>query len=654
MYILGINAAFHDSAAALLYNGQLVAAAEEERFTGIKHGKRPIPFSTYELPFHAIYFCLEKAGIHLRDVDHIAYSFDPALLEDEQEGIDLHEKQAGNNEPLDFKKIFMEEDPASDRFEKAEDWKDIEANNNDEMGIGANEIAASTKTHVRARVAKAPAPLKEEKSGHKFLAAKPGISLDRLFMESIRRAPFHLISGWPLYLQDRYLGSKITDWEWHFVEHHLAHAASAFYPSPFDRAAVMTLDGRGERCTATFNVGKDQELIRFHEVHFPDSLGLLYEKVTSYLGFLHSSDEYKVMALASYGEPVYEKAFKQMLSITAPGTFKTSWENLEATFGQPRLKNEPLTMFHFNVARSLQKVLEDTVIELCRWAREETGEKNLCLAGGIALNCVLNGKIEALSGFEQIWVQPASGDDGTSLGAALAIQADLQPENARVFKMTHAFLGPGFSDEQIESVLINAKISFKKMENIADTVSDLLIEDKMIGWFQGAMEFGPRALGHRSILASPLHADMQKKLNQLKDREDFRPVAPAVLAEDVHDWFENARPSPFMLFVYKVKPERQNEIPAVTHVDGTARIQTVSADVSNNGLSGERAEDNNVNAAYYNLLKAFKEKTGVPILINTSFNTLGRPIVCSPKDALECFYCSPLDALVMGPYLIEK
>lgn len=582
MYILGVNAAFHDSAAALLYNGQLVAAAEEERFTGIKHGKRPVPFSTYELPYHAIYFCLEKAGIHLRDVDHIAYSFDPAILE-------------SNDKSQDDIGMFLEEKNPGEGA----------------LGIGTQATVENRKE----------------------------VDLDQMFQQSIRHAPSQLVSGWPLYLQDRFLGSKIHDWDWHFVEHHLAHAASAFYPSPFTKAAVITLDGRGEKCTATYNVGNEHQIIRFHEVHFPDSLGLLYERVTTHLGFLHSSDEYKVMALASYGEPVYEDIFKDMLYITNPGSFKTSWNDLEGLFGPARLKDEPLTLFHFNIARSLQKVLEDTVVALCRWAKKETGEKNLCLAGGIALNCVLNGKIQALAGFDNVWIQPAAGDAGTSLGAALAIQAAYQPENSRSFQMSHAFWGPEYSEQQIEAVLKDAKVAYKKLDNVAEQVADLLVEDKMIGWFQGAMEFGPRALGHRSILASPLHERMQARLNLLKDREDFRPVAPVVLEEDAKDWFEQVHPSPFMLFVYKVKKADKNRIPAVTHVDGTARIQTIN-----------KEQD----GAYYDLLTAFKKKTGVPILINTSFNTLGQPIVCSPTDALRCFFSSPLDALVMGPFLVVK
>ncbi|MDB5110430.1 MAG: carbamoyltransferase [Mucilaginibacter sp.] len=572
MYTLGINAAFHDSAACLFEDGKLIAAAEDERFTHIKHGKRPVPFSTWELPFHAIDYCLKVAGIHLSDIDHIAYSFDPYLLLGEKysnrSSIEIPLVQGGEPRPKEW----------------LNPW-------------------------------------------------------DPLFLSSIVNASRQLVDGYPHHLQKRFMGARPLKAKWHYVEHHISHAASAFHPSPFTSAAVLTVDGRGEKATTTYHTGKGTDLFRIGQVNMPHSLGLLYEQVTSYLGFLHSSDEYKVMALASYGKPEFVKDFREMVQIGQNGQYTIGNERFEERFGPARLRHEEFTGHHFNIARSLQLVLEETVLALVDWLYNETKEENLCMAGGVALNCVLNARIRDKSPFKNIWVQPAAGDSGTALGAAIWIDAKERKSTTKDFEMTHAYWGPDYSDEEIEKFIKWAKVPYKKLHNIAEETAEILAQDKIIGWYQGRMEFGPRALGSRSILASPINPAMQARLNEVKDREDFRPVAPVVLEEDAGEWFENAAYSPFMLFVYNVKPDKADKIPAVRHVDGTARIQTINRDQ---------------HPHYYDLLKAFKQKTGVPVLVNTSFNTLGKPIVCSPRDAIECFWTSPFDALVIGSYLIEK
>ena len=569
MYILGINAVFHDSAACILKDGKLLAAAEEERFTHIKHGKRPIPFSTYQLPYHAIDYCLGVAGIHLNEVDEIAYSFDPKIL-------------AGN---LNDAKVFI---PYSPVREKPED--------------GSSEW-------------------------------------DPLFLSYIINAPRQLTDGYPHHLQKRFAGAKTSLEKWHYVEHHIAHAASAFFPSPFSHAAVLTIDGRGEKTTTSYYLGEGNDLTKISEVFMPHSLGLLYEEVTSHLGFLHSSDEYKVMALASYGKPVYLNEFRSMIHVGKNGNYTISDLKLEERFGKARKRDEPFLPHHFDIAYSLQKVLEETVLQLVNWFQKETGEENLCMAGGVALNCVLNGAIREYGNFKNIWVQPASGDAGTALGAALWVHAQLRKDETKSFTMDHCYWGPEFTDEEVEKFLKWTKVPYRKLDDIAKETAAILAEDKIIGWFQGRMEFGPRALGARSILASPIHAEMQTKLNDIKDREDFRPVAPVVLESEASEWFENADQSPYMLFVYCVKPDKADKIPAVRHVDGTARIQTVNE---------------NQHPRYHALIKEFKKLTGVPVLVNTSFNTRGEPIVCTPRDAIECFWTSPFDALVINSFLLEK
>ncbi|MCE5267274.1 MAG: nodulation protein [Planctomycetaceae bacterium] len=570
MYTLGINAAFHDTAACLVRDGVVVAAAEDERFTHVKHGKRPVPFSTYELPYHAIDYCLGEANIRLADVDHVAYSFAPSLLFN-----------------------------------------------------GAPNAAVSLPMNPGAE------PLPDGRS-----------QWEPLFLCSIMNAPGHLADGVPHHLEKRFRDVRPDGpYQWHFVEHHVAHAASAFLASPFEHAALMTLDGRGELATTTYGRGDGSAIDLFQQVNMPDSLGLLYERLTAHLGFLHSSDEYKVMALASFGKPSYLKAFHEIIHVENDGGYHIDSRNLAERFGPPRHRGEPLEQRHFDIASSLQVALEQTVLELSHWLHRATGEHCLAMAGGVALNCVMNARIRDHGPFKHVWVQPAAGDAGTALGAAMWVDARQRAGSPRQYQMDHAFLGPAYSDADIEEFLRWSKLPYRKLDDVVGRAADLLVQNKVLGWFQSRMEFGPRALGARSILASPIDPAMQARLNDIKDREDFRPVAPVVLEEDADEWFVDARPSPFMLFVFDVRPEKAPLIPAVSHVDGTARIQTINR---------------RQNPMYYDLIRAFKQRTGVPVLVNTSFNTRGEPIVCTPRDAIESYLTSPLDSLVIGSFLLEK
>jgi carbamoyltransferase len=567
MRTLGINAVYHDSAACLVEDGHVVAAAEEERFTRIKHGKRPLPFSTRELPYHAVDFCLSAAGIDLADVDHVAYSFNPKLLSKTKE-------------------LRLPVEPSA--FPTKRSW------------------------------------------------VSPWEPLQLAYVLNAER---QLVDGAPHHLKKRYTRAKSERrWRWHFVEHHLAHEASAFLAAPFAEAAVMTLDGRGELATTSYGHFSGRAYKRLGQVCMPHSLGLLYERVTDYLGFLHSSDEYKVMALASYGEPAYAGAFRDMVSIGRDGEYTVAQADLRELFGPARSRGGPMEKRHFDIARSLQLVLEESAVALARWLKERTGAEHLCMAGGVALNCVMNARIRDAGGFRRVWVQPAAGDAGTALGAALWTDWAEHAREKR-WTMEHAFLGPQYPAEEIEAFLRRGKIRYRKAADVAEEAARLLAQDRIVGWFQGRMEFGPRALGARSILASPLSPDMQQRLNEIKDREDFRPVAPVVLEEEAPSWFVRAEASPFMLFVYEVAPDKAARIPAVRHVDGTARIQTIA-----------RAQ----NPLYYDLVRAFQRLTGVPVLVNTSFNTRAEPVVCTPRDAVECFATSPIDALAIGPFVLEK
>jgi carbamoyltransferase len=597
MITLGINAAFHDSAAAIVVDGITIAAAEEERFSRIKHGKRPVPFSAWELPFNAIDFCLAQAGVTLADVDHIAYSFDPREFLGDRASLD----EAMNTS------ITL---PLHPSHKPGDEWEN---------------------------------------------------PWDPLFAAFIVNAPGQLADGAPHHLQQRFKGvsEEQLRQRWHFVNHHTCHQASAFLAAPFSRCAVMTLDGRGEHASTTYGIYRDDTYQSLGEVVMPHSLGMLYERVTDHLGFLHSSDEYKVMALAALGKPIHREALLQHVRVGQDGSYSIGDVDLEALVGPKRQRGGELTQAHFDLTASLQVVLEETVLQLASWLREASGERHLAMAGGVALNCVMNAKLRDQGPFESVWVQPAAGDAGTALGAALwidsreraaATSADASFGITRLapkrWQMDHAYLGPAYDDDAIERALSWAKLPYRKLddtEDIAATTAQLLADDKMIGWYQGRMEFGPRALGSRSILASPIDPDMQARLNELKDREDFRPVAPAVLAEAAGDWFEpadaNGGRSPFMLFVYGVKAGQGERIPSACHTDKTARVQTVHADS---------------NPRFHALLKAFEQLTGVPVLVNTSFNVRGEPIVCTPRDAIEAFYSTPLDALVIGSFLVEK
>lgn len=565
MITLGINAVYHDSAAAIVVDGQVVAAAEEERFTRIKHAKRPVPFSAWELPFHAIDFCLERAGIDLAEVDHIGYSFDPALL----------------------------------------------------GGALPESLVLPMAPSERGGLA----------------------PWEPLLLSYVVNAERQLVDGAPHHIRRRFARAKRErHWQWHFLAHHLCHEASAFLAAPFGQAAVMTLDGRGENTATSFGHYKDGRYQRLQQVPLPHSLGLLYEDVTDYLGFLRSSDEYKVMALASFGTPVHADAFRDIVSVSGDGRYAVQPPRLTDRFGPPRERGEPLTRKHFDLACSLQLVLEESVLRLARWLKEATGAEDLCMAGGVALNCVLNARLRDAHIFRRVWVQPAAGDAGTALGAALWLDWNARGFD-RGYSMEHAYLGPEYSDGEIEAFLRRAKLSFRRLDNVAEEAADLLADDRIVGWFQGRMEFGPRALGARSILASPLSDSMQQRLNDIKDREDFRPVAPVVLEKEAGRWFDRCENAPFMVFVFDVASEKVSKIPAVQHVDGTARVQTVRRPS---------------NPLYYDLLEAFQRRTGVPVLVNTSLNTRGRPMVCTPRDAVDCFATSPLDALVLGTFVLEK
>ncbi|ORJ61885.1 carbamoyltransferase family protein [Mycobacterium simiae] len=544
MRILGINAVFHDSAAALVVDGEVVAAAEEERFSRRKHGKQAVPFATWELPVAATRWCLDHAGLDPADIDAVGYSYDPALMYEE---------------PLD---------PAGLDGQ----WEDL-------------------RTLYAQRA-------------HLFLsAAIPGIN--------------------PTALQH--------------VRHHVAHAASTALASPHPDAAVLVVDGRGERTSMLAGVYRDHKLDVLASQRLPHSLGLLYESLTQHLGFARSSDEYKVMAMASYGRPTFTDELRRQVYACGNGGFRTepiAWEEL-APRREPHA--DALDPVHADLACSVQRVIEDVLLELTGWLHDKTDADALCLAGGVALNCVANSRIYSESGFDRVWAQPASGDSGTALGAALNLAAAY---GEPIVPMTTAQLGRGWSDEQIRIALDAAAVRYERPPDLAAAVGDALADNQLVGWFQGRAEFGPRALGGRSLLADPRNAANLERLNAVKGREQFRPVAPMVLAERAAEIFSRGPlPSPYMLFVHDVAPHWQDRIPAVTHVDGTARIQTV-----------EQSADPRLHAT----IRRFAEHTGVPVVVNTSFNTAGRPMVDTPRDALEVFGSSPIDVLAIGPYLLRR
>ncbi len=594
MYILGISAFYHDSAACLLKDDEIIAAAQEERFTRKKHDAA--------FPHHAIQYCLKEAGITANQIDNVVF----------------------------YEKPFV-------KFERL----------------------------LETYLAFAP------RGFMSFAKAMPVWIKDKLFQKSA------LIKELKSMLdEDVNWGNRLL-----FSEHHLSHAASAYYPSPFDSAAVLTLDGVGEWTTTSLAIGNGRDLKVVKEIHFPHSLGLLYSAFTYYTGFKVNSGEYKVMGLAPYGEPIYSDLIREkLITIADDGSFQLDMsyfdyatgltmtnKKFEALFGGPPRKSETeLTQREMNLAASVQKVTEDVVLKLARGIAKETGERNLCLAGGVALNCVANGLLLRENIFDNIWIQPAAGDAGGALGAALSTWY-LHHNKQRIASkgldaMKGAYLGPEFTDAEIEAELTESGATFKKLseDELLETVATALAEKKAIGWMQGRMEFGPRALGARSIIADPRSPSMQKQLNlKVKYRESFRPFAPSVLREDVSEWFEHGTDSRYMLLVADVIVDKRramtegekalfgidklnvprSSVPAITHVDYSARIQTVHADT---------------NPRYHTVISKFKEKTGCPIVVNTSFNVRGEPIICTPTDAFKCFMGTELDVLAVGHYILYK
>jgi carbamoyltransferase len=545
MRVLGVNALFHDPSAAILVDGQVIAAAEEERFSRRKHGKRPVPFAAWELPEQAMRWCLAEAGLRPQDLDAVAYSFDPALAKPAED--------MGLDDPWD---------------------------------------------HLRLRYAE---------SAPGFIAtALPGLQ-----REQVR-----------------------------FVPHHVAHAASAALaapvPGPGGPSSVLVLDGRGEQTSHLAGRYEGGRLETLAGQSLPHSLGLLYESLTEHLGFLRSNDEYKVMALASYGSPTHLEELRETIRATPDGGFEAPVPDWGRFAPRRHGGEDDWPREYADLACSVQARLEEVLVDLATWLHEQTGDDVLTLAGGTALNCVANSRLWRETPFEHVWVQPAAGDAGTALGAALHVHAedDRPPQ-----PMPGAALGRSWGDDELATWLHRAAVPFTTPEDQAGEVADILADNGVVAWFDGRAEFGPRALGRRSLLAHPGHAENLERLNDVKGREQFRPVAPMVLEERAAELFtDGPLPSPYMLFVHRVLPEWRDRIPAVVHVDGTARIQTV--------------EESTPRLAA--LLRAFEARTGLPVLVNTSLNTAGRPIVDDPRDALELFGSAPVDALVMGPHLVRR
>ncbi len=442
----------------------------------------------------------------------------------------------------------------------------------------------------------------------------------------------------------------------HFMEHHPAHAASAFLVSPFEKAALLTIDYIGEWDVTWAGMGEGTRIRRLFAERYPNSLGVFYTAITDYLGFRRASDEYKVMGLASYGEPEYLDEFRRIIRAQSNGSYSIdlSWlachylpgsrcgyfsKKFIDRFGPPRKKGEPIETRHQNIAASVQTVLEESVLALAHSLHKETGLKDLCMAGGVALNCSMNGRLLREGPFERIFVQPAAGDDGIAIGAAFQLHHAMTGA-PRSYVMNSARLGPEFGDAAIREFLDMTKIPYERPQDVVERAADLLAEGRIVGWYQGRMEFGPRALGGRSILADPTRPDMKDLINKcVKHREEFRPFAPSCLEERAGEFFEGCASSPFMLFVHPVKPEQRSKVPAITHIDGTARVQTVSRDAD---------------PLYYRLIEAFERRRGVPMVLNTSFNVMGEPIVHTPADAVRCFYSTGMDALVMGGCVVVK
>jgi carbamoyltransferase len=536
--VLGVNTVFHDPAAALVVDGEVVAAAEEERFNRRKHGKPNVPFAAWEMPVLSAAWCLRQAGLRPQDVDAVACSFDPSLT--------LPPQDLGLDDPWD---------------------------------------------HLR--------------------------------VEFARRTPGLLATALPG------LDPSVV----RFVPHHVAHAASAALAGPYRSCASLVLDGRGERASHQSARYTDGRIEVLAAQRLPSSLGFLYEDLTEHLGFHRSSDEYKVMALASYGTPRHLEQLTDLVRLTDDGGFTTAavdWLSFA-----PRGTGE-LTQAHADLAASVQRRLEQVVLGLATWLHDQTGERALTMAGGTALNCVANSVLLREGPFDDVWVQPAAGDAGTALGAALHVAAQDDRLGA---PMRTAALGRGFDDDEIERTLKTARVPHERPDDLAATVADDLAANRVVAWFQGRSEYGPRALGQRSLLAHPGRAENLELLNDIKGREQFRPVAPLVLLERADEIFDGKVPSPYMLFVHRVRPEWADRIATVVHVDGTARAQTV---------------DRRDQPLLASLLDAFEARTGLPVLVNTSLNTAGRPIVDSPQDALELFGSAPVDVLVLGPFVVRR
>jgi len=560
MNILGISCFYHDSAAALLRDGALVAGAHEERFTRKRHDP--------DFPTQAARYCLEEAGIGVEDLDYVAF----------------------------YDKPFV-------KFERI----------------------------LTTYVATFPRSLPS------FTKAMPVWLKEKLWIPRTIKNELG------------YEGEVL------FAEHHQSHAAAAFLASPFDEAAILTLDGVGEWATATLGMGRGNQIELLREIRFPHSLGLLYSAFTYYLGFKVNSAEYKVMGAAPYGTPRHvDTILKELIDLREDGSFKLNMryfaydygltmtnQRFADLFGHPRRDPEsPMEEFHWDMAASVQAVTEEVVLRMARDAHRRTGMRNLCMAGGVALNCVANGRIVREGPFDELWVQPAAGDAGSALGAALFVHNAVLG-NPRAWHMAHAYWGPAWSDDEIRRYLDERGApyrSYSRDEMLRETARLLDEDQAVVGWFQGRVEWGPRALGSRSILADARNEENWKRVNlKIKFRESFRPFAPACLAEKAHEWFEIDRESPYMLLVCNVRPERK--IPAVTHVDGSARLQTVNRDA---------------HPEFYDLIARFDERTGCPVLINTSFNVRGEPIVCTPEDAYLCFMRTNMDVLVLGNQILRK
>jgi carbamoyltransferase len=539
--VLGVNAVFHDPAAALVVDGEVVAAAEEERFTRRKHGKEAVPFSTWELPVRSAQWCLQAGHLTAADLDAVAYSYDPALAA--PPGPDV----------------------------TADDWE-----------------------------------------GLRTLYAQ--------------RAPLFLRTALPG------LDPAVV----RFVPHHLAHAASTALAAPFPDSAVLVCDGRGEARSHWAGVSRAGDLTELAAQPLPDSLGLMYEEATEHLGFRRSSDEYKVMALAAYGTPAWIGEFRELVYATGDGGFRVhpvDWGSFVKRVAPGGLWTEE----HANLAATVQLRLEEVLLSLASWLHERTGEQTLTMAGGVALNCVANSRILREGPFSRIWVQPAAGDAGTALGAALYVAHALGDSCA---PMPSAALGRSWSDDELAAWLTSAGVPFERPADIADAVAKALADDQVVAWFQGRSEYGPRALGHRSLLAHPGFARNLERLNEIKGREQFRPVAPMVLLSRAAEVFGSGPvPSPYMLFTHQVREQWRSRLPAVTHVDGSARAQTV--DPADEPLVAR-------------MLALFESRTGLPAVVNTSLNVAGRPIVDDPRDALECFGSAPVDVLAIGPFLVRR